>query len=62
VAAGRRGGGVSEASKPEPEREPASGMPEGGEDADLPLGVPPDDEDADRELPGFPEGDIDTAG
>jgi hypothetical protein len=62
VAAGRRGGGVTEAREAAGEPEPASGMPEGGEDADLPLGIPPDDEDADRERPGFPEGDIDTAG
>jgi hypothetical protein len=42
--------------------EPLSGMPEEERDQDLPLGVPPDGEEADRELPGFPEGDIDTAG
>ena len=43
------------------EREPPSGLPP--EDAeDTPLGVPPDDEDAERELPGFPEEDVDTAG
>ena len=46
------------------EWEPPSGLPDEAraEDEDLPLGVPPDDEDADRELPGFPEGDVDTAG
>ena len=44
------------------EHEPApSGLPD--EDAEgIPLGVPPDDEEADRELPGFPQEDIDTAG
>ncbi|HEV2786604.1 MAG TPA: hypothetical protein VGV67_09470 [Solirubrobacteraceae bacterium] len=41
---------------------PPTGMPEDGEDEDLPLGVPAEDDEADRELPGFPEGDIDTAG
>ena len=42
---------------------PPSGMPEEGEDEDLPLGIPADEDDeVDRELPGFPEGDIDTAG
>ncbi len=46
-----------------PEREPQSGMPEEEQDQDLPLGVPADEDgDVDRELPGFPEGDIDTAG
>lgn len=45
-----------------PETEPPTGMPEGGEEEDLPLGIPADDDEADRELPGFPEGDIDTAG
>jgi hypothetical protein len=44
------------------EPEPLSGMPEEEQDQDLPLGIPPDDEEADRQLPGFPEGDIDTAG
>lgn len=46
------------------EREPPapSGLPEEGQDEDAPLGVPPDQEEPDRELPGFPEGDIDTAG
>ena len=52
---------ATHAESPE-EPEVPSGMPEGGQDEDLPLGVPPDDEEADRELPGFPEGDIDTAG
>jgi hypothetical protein len=44
--------------------EPPSGMPEEEQGTDLPLGVPADeDEDKlDRELPGFPEKDIDTAG
>ncbi|HVF78610.1 MAG TPA: hypothetical protein VNA28_09955 [Solirubrobacteraceae bacterium] len=43
--------------------EPESGMPEEEQDSDLPLGVPDDDDDeVDRELPGFPEGDVDTAG
>jgi hypothetical protein len=44
--------------------EAPTGLPEEGEGGeDIPLGVPPDDEDEpDRELPGFPEGDIDTAG
>jgi hypothetical protein len=46
----------------EEEPEPLSGMPEEAQDQDLPLGVPPEGEEADRELPGFPEGDIDTAG
>ncbi len=44
------------------EWEPPSGLPDEEQDEDIPLGVPPDDEDAERELPGFPEGDIDTAG
>jgi hypothetical protein len=44
-----------------PETEPPSGLPE-EEDEDVPLGVPADDDEVDRELPGFPEGDIDTAG
>lgn len=44
------------------ETEPESGMPEDEQDADLPLGVPDDEDEVDRELPGFPEGDIDTAG
>jgi hypothetical protein len=43
--------------------DPPSGLPdEEAQDEDVPLGVPPDDEDADRALPGFPEGDVDTAG
>ena len=46
-----------------PEREPESGMPEEEQDQDLPLGIPADDDDdVDRTLPGFPEGDIDTSG
>ena len=46
-----------------PETEPASGMPEDEQDTDVPLGVPADEDDElDRELPGFPEKDIDTAG
>ncbi len=45
-----------------PESEPPSGMPDEEQDEDLPLGVPADEDDADRERPGFPEGDIDTAG
>ena len=44
------------------EHEAPTGLPEDGEGEGIPLGVPPEDEDADRELPGFPEGDIDTAG
>ncbi|CAA9487009.1 MAG: hypothetical protein AVDCRST_MAG67-2197 [uncultured Solirubrobacteraceae bacterium] len=45
------------------ETEPLSGMPEDEQDQDLPLGVPADEDDeVDRERPGFPEGDIDTAG
>lgn len=49
---------------PGDETEPPSGMPEDEEGTDIPLGVPaPEHEDElDRELPGFPEGDIDTAG
>jgi hypothetical protein len=43
------------------EPEPPSGLPDEAPD-DVPLGVPPDDEDAERELPGFPEEDVDTAG
>ena len=46
----------------EKEPEAPTGLPEDGEAEGAPLGVPPDDEDAERELPGFPEGDIDTAG
>jgi hypothetical protein len=46
----------------EKEPEPPTGLPEEGAAEDIPMGVPPDDEDAERELPGFPEGDIDTAG
>jgi len=46
-----------------PETEPPSGLPDDvEEEEDLPLGVPADEDDVDRELPGFPEGDIDTAG
>jgi hypothetical protein len=61
MAAGRRGGRMrSEPGEEEPE--PLSGMPEEAQDEDLPLGVPPEGEEADRNLPGFPEGDIDTAG
>ena len=41
---------------------PPTGMPEDAEDEDLPLGVPPEDDEPERERPGFPEGDIDTAG
>lgn len=45
------------------ETEPPSGMPAEEQGEDLPLGVPADEDDeVDRELPGFPEGDIDTAG
>lgn len=46
------------------EREPPapSGLPQEGQEEDVPLGVPPDDEAPERERPGFPEGDIDTAG
>ena len=50
------------AAEAEEEPEVPTGLPEEGADEDVPLGVPPDDEDAERELPGFPEGDIDTAG
>ncbi len=43
--------------------EPPSGLPDEQQDEDLPLGIPGDEDDeVDRELPGFPEGDIDTAG
>jgi hypothetical protein len=45
----------------EPEAAP-TGLPDEAQDEDIPLGVPLDDKDAERELPGFPEGDIDTAG
>jgi hypothetical protein len=45
-----------------PETEPPSGLPEEDEGEDVPLGVPADEDEVDRELPGFPEGDIDTAG
>lgn len=46
-----------------PEERPPTGMPEEGEEQDLPLGIPADDDDdVDRTLPGFPEGDIDTVG
>jgi hypothetical protein len=44
--------------------ETPSGLPE-GEDEVTPLGVPADDDPDDRdgdELPGFPEGEPDTAG
>ena len=44
------------------EPEAPTGLPEDGEGEGIPLGVPAEDEEADRELPGFPEGDIDTAG
>ena len=45
------------------ETEPPSGLPEEEQTDDVPLGIPADeDDDVDRELPGFPEGDIDTAG
>lgn len=38
-------------------------MPEDEEGTDVPLGVPADEQDElDRELPGFPEQDVDTAG
>ncbi len=47
-------------SHPE-QREPPSGLPDEAPD-DVPLGVPPDDEEPERERPGFPEGDVDTAG
>jgi len=49
----------------EEEREPPAptGLPEEGQGGeDIPLGVPPDEEEPERELPGFPEGDVDTAG
>jgi len=45
-----------------PETEPPTGLPEDGEEEDLPLGIPSEDDEPDRELPGFPERDIDTAG
>jgi len=58
--------GTFESEPPEsepPEVEPLSGMPEDEQDKDVPLGTPADEDDeVDRELPGFPEGDIDTAG
>lgn len=46
------------------EREPAAptGLPQEGQDEDTPLGVPPEEEAPERERPGFPEDDIDTAG
>ncbi len=44
------------------EPEAPTGLPEDGEAEGAPLGVPPEDEEPERELPGFPEGDIDTAG
>ena len=47
--------GLAEAGTP-------SGLPDEAEDEDVPLGVPADEDEVDRELPGFPEGDIDTAG
>jgi hypothetical protein len=43
------------------EPETPSGLPREA-DEDVPLGVPPEDEDTERELPGFPEEDVDTAG
>ncbi len=43
------------------EPEPPSGLPDEGAEG-IPLGVPADDEEADRELPGFPEEDVDTSG
>jgi len=45
----------------EPEDAP-TGLPEEARAQDTPLGVPPDEEEPERTLPGFPEGDIDTAG
>ena len=51
------------AAEAEEEPEVPTGLPEDGKGGeDIPLGVPPDEEEPDRELPGFPEGDIDTAG
>lgn len=41
--------------------ETPSGLPDEDEE-DAPLGIPADEDDADRELPGIPEGDVDTAG
>jgi hypothetical protein len=54
----------SEPSEGQPsEGETLSGMPEDEQDQDVPLGIPADEDDeVDRTLPGFPEGDIDTAG
>ncbi len=49
-------------SMEEPEAEPPTGLPEEEQDEDIPMGVPPDEDEASRERPGFPEGDIDTAG
>jgi len=40
--------------------EPPTGLPAEAQDEHTPLGVPPDGEEPDRELPGFPEGDVDT--
>ena len=58
MAAQRRGDGVIR-----DETEPPSGLPDEAQDDDVPLGIPADEDDeVDRELPGFPEGDIDTAG
>jgi hypothetical protein len=53
---------MPESPTPEEEFEPPTGLPEEAREEDVPLGVPPDEEEAERELPGFPEGDIDTAG
>ena len=47
---------------PRDEAEPPTGLPDEQEDEDTPLGVPADEDETDRDLPGFPEGDIDTAG
>ena len=57
MAAGSRGGGVTRAEEPEP----PTGLPD-EESEGVPLGVPPEGEEVDRELPGFPQEDIDTAG
>ncbi len=40
---------------------PPSGLPD-EEPEDVPLGVPEDEDERERELPGIPEGDVDTAG
>jgi hypothetical protein len=45
----------------EEEHEAPSGLPDEAPD-DVPLGVPPDEDEAERERPGFPEEDVDTAG